>query len=88
MGWTLPWYSSHGSDFNYDFDVSHDESVAPVRYNYADKAELVQKGEDYFVTGESHGSAPSCATATPYSTRTRRTRAVATCWWGRTTCWT
>ena len=55
MGWGLPWYSSHGSDFNYDFDVSHDESVAPVRYNYVDKAELVQKGEEYFVTGESHG---------------------------------
>ena len=48
MGWTLPWYSSHGSDFNYDFDVSHDESVAPVRYNYLDKAELVQKGEELF----------------------------------------
>ena len=56
MGWTLPWYSSHGSDFNYDFDMSQDdESVAPVRYNYADKAELVQKGEDYFIAGESHG---------------------------------
>ena len=48
MGWTLPWYSSHGSEFNYDFDVSHDESVAPVRYNYVDKAELVQKGEGLF----------------------------------------
>lgn len=23
--WTVPWYSSHGSDFNYDFDVSTDE---------------------------------------------------------------
>ncbi len=21
-GWTFPWYSSHGSDFNYDFDVT------------------------------------------------------------------
>lgn len=25
MGWTVPWYSSFGSDFNYDFDVSTDE---------------------------------------------------------------
>jgi predicted dithiol-disulfide oxidoreductase (DUF899 family) len=23
MGWTLPWYSSFGSDFNYDFHVTH-----------------------------------------------------------------
>jgi predicted dithiol-disulfide oxidoreductase (DUF899 family) len=22
MGWTLPWYSSYGSDFNYDFNVT------------------------------------------------------------------
>jgi predicted dithiol-disulfide oxidoreductase (DUF899 family) len=24
MGWTVPWYSSYGSDFNYDFRVSSD----------------------------------------------------------------
>lgn len=22
MGWTVPWYSSHGSDFNHDFDAT------------------------------------------------------------------
>ena len=33
-GWTFPWYSSHGSDFNYDFGVTLDESVAPPEYNY------------------------------------------------------
>lgn len=33
-GWTFPWYSSHGSDFNYDFGVTLDESVAPPIYNY------------------------------------------------------
>jgi predicted dithiol-disulfide oxidoreductase (DUF899 family) len=27
MGWTLPWYSSYGSDFNYDFHVSSDEAI-------------------------------------------------------------
>jgi predicted dithiol-disulfide oxidoreductase (DUF899 family) len=26
MGWTLPWYSSHGSDFNRDFGVTRGES--------------------------------------------------------------
>ena len=55
MGWTLPWYSSFGSDFNYDFHVTLDEAVAPVEYNYRDKAELVRKGEAYFTQGESHG---------------------------------
>ena len=33
-GWTFPWYSSFGSDFNYDFGVTLDESVAPTEYNY------------------------------------------------------
>jgi predicted dithiol-disulfide oxidoreductase (DUF899 family) len=33
-GWTFPWYSSHGSDFNYDFDVTLDRSVKPPHYNY------------------------------------------------------
>ncbi|MFC5747601.1 DUF899 domain-containing protein [Actinomadura rugatobispora] len=42
MGWTFPWYSSHGSDFNYDYHVTLDESVAPVEYNYKDQAELVR----------------------------------------------
>jgi predicted dithiol-disulfide oxidoreductase (DUF899 family) len=26
-GWTVPWYSSYGSDFNYDFQVTLDRSV-------------------------------------------------------------
>jgi predicted dithiol-disulfide oxidoreductase (DUF899 family) len=55
MGWTVPWYSSFGSDFNYDFHVTLDEAMAPVEYNYRDKAELVQKGEAYFTQGEAHG---------------------------------
>ena len=55
MGWTIPWYSSFGSDFNYDFHVAQDEAVAPVEYNYQDKAELLKKGETYFTQGESHG---------------------------------
>jgi predicted dithiol-disulfide oxidoreductase (DUF899 family) len=40
MGWTVPWYSSYGSDFNYDFHVTIDASVAPVEYNYRDQSEL------------------------------------------------
>jgi len=33
-GWNLPWYSSHGSDFNYDFHVTFDASVAPIEHNF------------------------------------------------------
>jgi predicted dithiol-disulfide oxidoreductase (DUF899 family) len=55
MGWTFRWYSSFGSDFNYDFHVAHDEAVAPVEYNYRGKAELLRKGEPWFTAGESHG---------------------------------
>ncbi|MDX6672119.1 MAG: hypothetical protein QOI91_2482 [Solirubrobacteraceae bacterium] len=33
-GWTFPWVSSHGSDFNYDFQATLDESVAPPEYNF------------------------------------------------------
>ena len=42
MGWTFPWYSSFGSDFNYDFHVTLDPAVAPVEYNFKDYAELVR----------------------------------------------
>ena len=40
MGWPVPWYSSYGSDFNYDFHVSLDEGVEPLEYNYKDGAAL------------------------------------------------
>ena len=43
-GWTFPWYSSYGSDFNYDFHVTLDESVAPVEYNYRTQAEYEAAG--------------------------------------------
>jgi predicted dithiol-disulfide oxidoreductase (DUF899 family) len=47
-GWDLPWYSSNGSDFNYDFGVTIDESVAPAQYNYRTKAEFEAMGSDFF----------------------------------------
>ena len=51
-GWTFPWYSSHGSDFNYDFHVTLDESVAPLEYNYRTKEEHEAAGTSYFVDAE------------------------------------
>ena len=44
-GWTFPWYSSNGSDFNYDFHVTLDARVAPVEYNYRTPEEYEAKGE-------------------------------------------
>ena len=43
MGWSFPWVSSFRSDFNYDFHVTIDPSVAPVEYNYEDQAELERR---------------------------------------------
>jgi predicted dithiol-disulfide oxidoreductase (DUF899 family) len=54
MGWSVPWYSSYGSDFNYDFHVTLDDSVAPVEYNWKDKAALERDG-DPFTSGEASG---------------------------------
>lgn len=39
MGWTFPWYSSYGSDFNYDFHATLDDRVAPVLLYYRTAAE-------------------------------------------------
>ena len=51
-GWTFPWYSSYGSDFNYDFQVTMDESVAPVEYNYRTAREHERAGTPMFVESE------------------------------------
>ncbi|HUB44453.1 MAG TPA: thioredoxin family protein [Acetobacteraceae bacterium] len=48
MGWTFPWVSSYGSDFNYDFGVSFTpEDIAAGRaiYNYG---EVLQETQDMF----------------------------------------
>ncbi|MFF5056735.1 DUF899 family protein, partial [Micromonospora sp. NPDC000663] len=42
--WHFPWYSSFGSDFNYDFHATLDERVAPVMYNFDSKAEILAAG--------------------------------------------
>ncbi|HEX3393813.1 MAG TPA: DUF899 domain-containing protein [Acidimicrobiales bacterium] len=58
MGWTFPWYSSHGSDFNYDFHVTLDESIAPIEYNYRTRAEHEQAGASAFFEGGQPIEAP------------------------------
>jgi predicted dithiol-disulfide oxidoreductase (DUF899 family) len=44
MGWSFPWYSSYGSDFNYDFHATLDDRVAPVQLYFRTEAELAEAG--------------------------------------------
>ena len=53
--WPHTWVSSFDSDFNYDFHVTIDESIAPPEYNYIGKAEMAARGEPWFGKGEHHG---------------------------------
>src|ERR1700747_1060993 len=49
MGWTFPWASSHGSDFNADFNVWFSEEQqreGGVEYNYRREDALVQQPGD------------------------------------------
>jgi predicted dithiol-disulfide oxidoreductase (DUF899 family) len=57
-GWDRRWYSSFGSDFNYDYHATHDASVTPIEHNYRSAAELEQAGTLVPVDeqpSESHG---------------------------------
>ena len=56
MGWNqYEWLSSNGSDFNYDFNVTMDEKVKPVEYNFRSKEDMVAKGMEYATRGEQQG---------------------------------
>ncbi|TWT74448.1 hypothetical protein Pla123a_32710 [Posidoniimonas polymericola] len=50
-GWTLPWYSSFGSEFNYDYHATLDAEVTTIEYNYRPPeehaAESIPKGESH-----------------------------------------
>ena len=47
-GWHMPWYSSQGTDFNYDFGVTIDESHGSRSYNYRTKEEFEEMGDPFF----------------------------------------
>jgi hypothetical protein len=55
-GWSIAWFSSFGSDFNYDFHVTLDEKVLPPEANFRNKAETeAKKGHAVKMEGEQHG---------------------------------
>jgi predicted dithiol-disulfide oxidoreductase (DUF899 family) len=47
-GWEIPWYSSFGTDFNYDFGVTIDESRGSDSYNFRSKDEYEEMGDAFF----------------------------------------
>jgi predicted dithiol-disulfide oxidoreductase (DUF899 family) len=55
MGWNVPWVSSYGTDFNYDFHVTLDLARGSTEYNYVDKRGKMERGEDPRQSGEQPG---------------------------------
>jgi predicted dithiol-disulfide oxidoreductase (DUF899 family) len=57
MGWTFPWASSLGSDFNFDFNVSFPEKQQRkgIEYNY-DREEPLAKTPSPATSGPSRGA--------------------------------
>jgi predicted dithiol-disulfide oxidoreductase (DUF899 family) len=51
-GWTFPWYSSHGSDFNYDFRVTIDKRLMAPEYNFRSQADYDRLGREVDLDGE------------------------------------
>lgn len=50
-GWTFPWYSSAGSDFNLDFGVTVDVDRGADSFNFKSKAEYEADGQGDFFDG-------------------------------------
>ncbi len=51
--WVVPWYSSEGTDFNYDFQVTVDKAKGQVHYNYQDLSDQLEDDESEDVPGYS-----------------------------------
>jgi predicted dithiol-disulfide oxidoreductase (DUF899 family) len=65
MGWTFPWASSHGSDFNFDFNVSITEEQqreGSYEYNYRPGTARQARGAERPVAEISSRSTPDGAT--------------------------
>jgi predicted dithiol-disulfide oxidoreductase (DUF899 family) len=61
MGWTFPWASSFGSDFNFDFDVSltEDEQREGPEYNYRREIPRQERTANASIPSRSTPEAPT-----------------------------
>lgn len=50
-GWTVPWYSSYDSDFNYDFRATLDKDRPQLEYNYRSQPDILGDGTSAEVSG-------------------------------------
>jgi predicted dithiol-disulfide oxidoreductase (DUF899 family) len=74
MGWTFPWASSVGSDFNFDFDVSFTEEQqrqGGIEYNYQREAGMPLVGRDTASWQEGPVAENAAMTGTDVPTYTR-----------------
>ncbi len=75
MGWTFPWASAFGSDFNYDFNVSHTEAQQRegIEYNYRQEPAWTVRGIGDSLTKQGEGPVADVAatTGTDVATFTR-----------------
>jgi predicted dithiol-disulfide oxidoreductase (DUF899 family) len=53
-GWSVPWYSSYETDFNYDFSATIDPAVVPILFNYRDAGALEGGPHEWVLAGENH----------------------------------
>ncbi|HEY1625293.1 MAG TPA: DUF899 family protein [Streptosporangiaceae bacterium] len=57
-GWHLPWYSSFGSDFNFDFGVTIDAARGFGEYNYRSLDEYAATGQESMKTADQPSDMP------------------------------
>jgi predicted dithiol-disulfide oxidoreductase (DUF899 family) len=75
MGWSFPWASSHGGDFNFDFSVSftEDRPTGEAQYNFRPIPGRPPPGEDVEAPGVSAFVLEDGAVYHTYSTYARGT---------------
>jgi predicted dithiol-disulfide oxidoreductase (DUF899 family) len=76
MGWTFPWASAHGGDFNFDFNVSFTEEQqreGGIEYNYRQEPAWTMHGIGDAITKQGEGPVADNAvmTGTDIATYTR-----------------
>ena len=59
-GWKVPWFSSHGTDFNYGSDAKAEGTVAPLLVNFRTPQELTEHDGGWLLEGSHEVPGFSC----------------------------